>query len=178
MRLKAQRKAIYVAMGLTVLALSGGFALASFGLGGHYSAQQSSATTTIGPVSGLSYNSTSLTMLAASVTNTSCAGPAGCNVTVAGATDCAGGVPGHTGCLLGDWIEQVTLNTTAAANFTGVVQISLFVTANGDVYSGTTFYYHDVSGNARVLITQDFDIGSGGSGPADVTSVSVVASVN
>jgi len=56
MRLKAGRRAIYAAMGLTMLALIGGFSVATFSLGGSTNApQQGSHTTTISSLTGLSW---------------------------------------------------------------------------------------------------------------------------
>jgi hypothetical protein len=175
MRLKAQRRAIYVAMGLTVLALIGGYALATLGLGQTNSVQQGSHTTTIRPVTGLSWDSTTLVGLEVAVTNSSCSPSPGCDVTSTQATDCAGGVPGSAGCLNGDFVEQVVLNTTAGTNLTGVVNITLYVTANGTTYTGLSFYYHDSSGNLRELITQDFGIGNATTGPTPVSAVTVIA---
>jgi len=162
-------------MGFTVLALTAGFALAGLNLGQTSSEQQGSMTTTVGPVTGLTWNSTMLIELGAAVGPSTCTTQlTACNVTLAGATDCAGGLGGAT-CSTGDWVEQVTLVTTAATPFAGIVLINLVVVSGGVYHSGSVSYYTDASGNTQQLITQDFDIGT--STPAPVTTVSVVVSV-
>ena len=178
MRLKTQRKAIYAAMGLTVLALIGGFTLANLSLGGSTnSSQQGSHTTTVTPVTGLMWNSTNLQMLSTTVTNTSgCVAPTGCDVSSSNATVCAGST--HSGaawCLQSDFVEQVALNTTADQPFSGTLQLTVYVTVGGTTYTGETFYFTDSGSNLRQFIFVDFDIGTASSGPAMVTDVTVVA---
>jgi len=175
MRLRTQRKVIYVAMGLTVLALTGGYALASVSLGQSSTAQQGSITTTISPVKGLSADATDLVMVTGSnqPAGTTCSGATPCDVTSGPASDCAGGVAGDTACAIGTWSEEITLNTTGGTPFSGVVNITVYVTVGGTVYTGTTFYYTDSSGNTQESIVQYFGVGA--STPGTVTSVSVVA---
>lgn len=179
MRLKTQRRAIYVAMGLTVLALVGGFTLANLSLGSSSnSSQQGSHTTTVTPVTGLTWNSTELGMLAGSVTNTSgCATPAGCDVSTSNATVCAGSVHAGTWCLQSDFVEQVALNTTADQPLSGTLQLTVYVSAGGTTYVGETFSFTNSGSNHRQFIFVDFDIGTQSSGPAMVTDVTIVATV-
>jgi hypothetical protein len=181
MRLKTQRRAVYVAMGLTVLALVGGYSLASLTLGStSTSTQQGSSTVTVSGVTGLSMNATNLTMTGAQVTNTTdCQETTGCSVTSTGATVCAGST--HVGvpwCSSGDFLEQVVLNTTPNHPFSGTVAVTLFVTAAGTSYQGVTFYFTDATGNAREPITIDFDVGTPTSGPAAVSDLTVIATAS
>lgn len=177
MRLRTQRKVIYGAMGLTLLALIGGYAAASgFGLGGGATSEQQGAqTTTISGVTGLSWVSTSLTMASSSFTNNTCSSGTPCNVTGTPATSCAGGLTGATSCA-GDWVEEVKLTTVANTPFASTVVITVYVdTPTGD-FAGISFYYTQTSSvNAAITITQDFGIGTATSGPGSVTAVSVVA---
>lgn len=177
MRLKTQRRAIYAAMGLTVLALIGGFTLANLQLGPQSNAsQQGSHTTTVSEVTGLTWDATNLTVLATDVTNTTgCASPTGCGVSTSGAIVCAGTTHAGAWCLQNDFVEQVTLNTTAGTPFTGTVELTVYVTAGGTTYTGEPFYFTDSSGNTRQLIAVDFDIGTAAAGPTVVSSVTVVA---
>ena len=179
MRWKTQRKAIYVAMGLTVLALVGGFSVATLSLGASSNAeQQGSHTTSVTSVTGLSWNATTFTELPTAVTNTSgCSTAPGCDVSTSGATVCVGQVAGAGWCGATDFVEQVTLNTTAGTPFSGMVNITLYVTAGGVTYTSATFHYKDSSGNSRELINEDFDIGTTSTGPAMVTDVTVIATV-
>jgi acetylornithine/succinyldiaminopimelate/putrescine aminotransferase len=179
MRLRTQRRAIYAVMGLAVLAMIGGYALASFGMNPPTTVQQGSQTVNIGAVGGLAYESTSLVVLNASLTNTSCASSAAaCNVSGAAATDCAGGVAGASGCLVNDFVEQVVLSTQASTPFSGnfTVQITLYATVGATTYTGHSFYYINKYDTAVThLLTLDFGVGTTATGPGAVTSVSVVA---
>jgi len=175
MRLKAQRSAIYVAMGLSVLALTGGYALAAISMGQSGGAhQQGSVTTTIGQVAGLSMGSVSLVVMTPTngPAGSACNAPAGCDVTSGGVSDCAGGLVGSTTCAVGDFVEQVNITTVVGTAIGGVVAITLYVTSGGSPTAGTTFYYTDTTPAASHTITQDFDIGSV---PASVSAVTVVA---
>jgi len=176
MRLKTRRTAVYAAMGLTVLALTGGFALANIQLGQSNTTQQGSQSTVITSVSGLSWTSTSLVVLEANVVNSSCGNPLSpCSVMGSPVTDCVGGLAGSTGCQIGDFVEQVVLTTTANTPLTAPVHITLYVEILGAVYPGATFYYTDSAGNPAQTITQDFDIGNATNGPAFVSEVTVIA---
>ncbi len=179
MRLKAQRRAIYAAMGLTVLALIGGFTLASLSLGGPASSsEQGSHTTDVTGVQGLSWTATDLNMTAGAVTNTSgCAASSGCDVSTQSAVVCAGST--HTGpwCNASDFVEQVVLTTTFHQSLGGVANITLFLVTSTESYAGETFYFTDSSTNSIETITLDFDIGTASSGPASVTDVTVVVTV-
>jgi len=179
MRLKTQRRAIYAAMGLTVLALTGGFTLAatSLPLGGSNPAQQGSQTTTVAAVNGLTWTSTELQELGGNIVNRTCSFGSPCDVSTTPALDCAGGLPGATGCLSGDFVENVTLTTVAATPFSALsIKITLYVTSLGTTYPGATFYYHDNAGNSAETITLAFDIGIAANGPTMVSSVTVIAS--
>lgn len=178
MRLKAGRTAIYVAMGLTVLALIGGFTLASLTLGSAPTqGQQGSHTTSIGPVTGLTWVSTTVVVLANPASDLECLQGSPCNVGTGTVTPaaCAGGEPGLQ-CDPGDFAENVTLATTAGAPFSGTLEITLYVTnaTNGQIYTGTTFYYTDSPGTAAADIWQVFDIGTSFHGPNPVSAVTVV----
>jgi hypothetical protein len=178
MRLKTQRKAIYVAMGLTVLALVGGYTAANLAIGGSTnSAQQGSHTTNIGQVTGLSWNGTAPTMFESTLTNTSgCASEPGCAVSSSAATVCAGSTHAGTWCAAGDFGEEVVLNTTANSPFAhDPMNITIYVTVGSTVYTGETFYFTDSGSNARELITICFDTGTASAGPAPVSDITVIA---
>jgi hypothetical protein len=174
MKLRTQRRVIYAAMGLTVLSLIGGFALASIQTGSSNSVGQGSQTTTITPVTELVWNSTDMNMSGGSFAV--CAQSSPCNVaTVSPAVSCAGGIPSHTTCAAGDWIEQETLSTVLGQPFpAGGLAITPYFTVGGTTYAGTTLYYTESSDVAAHNIVQDFDLGLNTSAPAAVTSVTVV----
>jgi hypothetical protein len=173
MRLKTQRKVIYATMGLTVLALIGGFGLANLQLGSTNTVQQGSLVTTISPVPGLSWNSTTLLGLQSPVFNTTCSAAHPCNITSASAGDCAGGwIPGDYGCMTGNWVEQIVLSTVPGSHFIGMLGLTVYVTISGTTYPGITYYYTEGSGNNLQTVTLDFDLGSS---PANVTSITLVA---
>jgi hypothetical protein len=178
MGIRMGQKAVYAATAAIVLAMVGGYALATFSTGGTNSVGQGSQTTTVTAVQGLSWTSTSLVELATATVpaGTTCTSAAPCSVSTAGASDCAGGYTGSTTCAVGDFVEQVTLSTVANTAFTGTVQITLTVTGTSGTSSGTTFYYTQSSTtNSVQTIVQDFDIGTSASGPGNVASVTVVA---
>jgi len=162
-------------MAVTVLALIGGYATASIGVGQTYSTYQGSETTTIVSVPGLSWSSTALRGLNSSVSDSpSCSSGTPCSVTAAGAVDCAGGVVNHTGCLSGDFVEEVTLTTVTDTAFPATLKITIYVTTVSSVtYIGTTFYYTQTSPSNSVAqtITQDFDIGPA---PTPISQVTVI----
>jgi hypothetical protein len=174
MRLKTQRTVIYVAMGLTMAALVGGYAAANLAAGVTNSQQQGTHTTSISPVSGLDWSSTTLQM-GGSLGSNSCATAGGCSVTSASVADCDGGVAASPTCGAGTWDENVTLNTVADTPFTGTVQITLYVTVGGTSFVGTTLNYTDASGNTQQSISLVFEVGT--STPGNVTAVTVVATV-
>jgi len=177
MRLKTQRRAIYAAMGLTVLALIGGFTVANLSLGSAPNAiQQGSHTTTIGAVVGISWVSTSLVELVSAASTASCitVGTA-CNVTSTSYSNCTGGLAGSTTCAATDWVEQVTLSTTVGTAINGVANLTLVVVSSGLPHTGTSYFYKDSAPAAATYIVLDFDIGTATNGPAPVTSVTVVA---
>ncbi len=176
MRLKTQRRAIYVAMGLTALALSGGFALASLTLGANTNTSyQGSHTTMVSSVTGLTWNSTELSV-SEGVTNTTGCATSGCSVSTAGAIVCAGSTHSGTWCASSDFVEQVNLSTSASAAFPNhAVNVTVYVVAGGTTYTGETFHFTDGATNDAETILVDFDIGTPASGPAQVTSVTVVA---
>lgn len=175
MRLKTQRRAIYAAMGLTVISLVGGFALASVQLGQTNTTSQGSQTTTITSVPGLGWTSTSLVMLGASVTNSSCGNPVSpCDVSTASVVDCAGGFAGFTGCVAGQWVEQVVLTTTAGTPFGSSINITLYVSNGATITTGIVYDYTDGAGNTAQTIVLDFGIGNMASGPHLVSVLSTV----
>jgi hypothetical protein len=170
-----KRRAYYGATIATMLALTAGFALATVNLGGANSSYQGSQTTTVSAVAGLNYVSTGIAV-ATSFVPTSCTPQSGaCNVAASGATDCVSGT-----CASSDYIETITLQTVAGTAFPapGTVAVTVYVTTTGGTTAGTTqFYSQTVTSNSQVNIVQMFDIGTVSSGPADVTSVTVVATV-
>jgi hypothetical protein len=177
MRLKTQRRTIYVAMGLTALALTGGFALASLSLGGTANTSyQGSHTTMVSAVPGLSWTETELTETGG-VTNTSgCATLPGCNVSAAAATVCAGSTQSGTWCASSDFVEQVVLTTSSSQAFPGyAVNVTIFVVESGNTLTGETFHFTDGATNDVETLTIDFDIGTTSGGPAAVSSVTVIA---
>jgi hypothetical protein len=178
MRLKTQRRAIYVGMGLTVLALVGGFTLANLTLGGTTSSSyQGSHSTTVAAVPGLNWTGTDLNMDTAQVVNTTgCAATTGCDVSSSSAVVCAGSTHSGTWCAAGDFVEQVVFNTTYHKSMGGVANITMFVATTGASYEGETFYFHDTDTNYVENITLDFDIGNT-SVQAPVSDVSVVVTV-
>ncbi len=181
MRLKTQRKVVYAAMGLSVLALTGGFALAAgFGLGGSNAAQQASHVTTVGPAVGLAWKSDSLVLLSAAPSS-DCGGKlAPCDVATVGADNCAGGIS-EDACPAGTWAEEVNLTTIVDTAFTGqaggianTLNITVYLETSTNTYVGQTFFYTQASGaNTLAVITQDFDLGS----PLTVTVTSVTVIV-
>lgn len=179
MRLKTQRRAIYAAMGLTVLALVGGFTLASLTLGGAASSShQGSQTTNVTPVPGLNWTETDLNMTASPVTNTTgCASMSGCNVSTQSAVVCAGSTHSGTWCATEDFVEQVVFTTTYHVSMGGIAKITVFVSTTGQGYAGETFYFSDSATNSIETITLDFDVGTSTGGPAPVTDVTVVVTV-
>lgn len=186
MRLRTQRRVIYATMGLTVLALVGGFAAATLTLGGPTATvQQGSQTTTVTGVTGLSYTSTALVEVT-SAPSGACGSSAAssCDVSATGVASCVGGLAGSTTCAVGDWVEQVSLTTIMDTAFTGnaggighTVEITVYVVTGAGTTAGTSLYYVQTSGsNSAVPIVQDFDIGTSANGPAAVTTVTVIAS--
>ena len=183
MRLKTQRRVVYAAMGLTVLALTGGFALAAnFGVGGSNTSQQGSHSTTVEAVPGVMWTATQLGMGEGSGysvcggTNTSA-----CDVTSTGAANCVGGID-NIGCANTDLVESVTLSTVVGTEFSGAaggvphtVNATLYIaTTTGSYQSGTFFYSETAAPAATSTITLDYDISLTAGGAADVTSVTVV----
>ncbi len=178
MRLKTQRRAIYAVMGLAMLAMIGGYALASFSMNAPTSVEQGSQTISISGVVGLTYNSTSLMIVEANFTGTTCSAATPCNVSGAAAIDCAGGIVGSATCAQNSFVEQVVLTTVASTDFSGngTIHIQLFATVGGTTYTTAPFYYQNSHATATAhTITIDFGVGNTTSGPGAVSSVSVVA---
>jgi hypothetical protein len=163
---------------LTVLALVAGFALATFGFNAPIGVQQGSQTANISPVVGLTFNSMQLVDLQNNLSNRTCSSASPCSVQSQNATDCAGGVTGATGCLKGDFVEEVSLETSATQGFTGTnAEVCLTVDAvvNGATDTGTTFCYTNAAPTQAESIEIFFDVGTSTSGPESVSSVTVVA---
>ncbi len=179
MRLRTPRRAIYAAMGLTVLALIGGFTLASLSLGGSSSSShQGSQTTNVTPIPGLTWTETVLNVTPSAVTNTTdCSTMSGCNISSQSAVVCAGSVDAGTWCNAGDFVEEMILTTTAGTSMGGIAGLTLFVVTSAHTYEGETFYFSDSNSNTAQTITIEFDIGTPASGPAAVQTVTVVGSV-
>jgi hypothetical protein len=176
MRLKTQRKVIYATMGLTVLALIGGFGLANLQLGSTNTVQQGSIVTTVGDVTGVSWTSMTLFPLTADDVNRSCSAVSPCSVTSSSAFDCAGGIAGFAGCQFNNLVERIVLTTVPGSPFAGTLVLTPYVTVNGTTYTGLTFYYTDGSGNSQQNIVLDFGVGNLTVGPGLVTGVTLLAS--
>jgi hypothetical protein len=175
MRIRTTRKVIYAVTALTALALVSGFAVASIAIGGFNTFHQGSHTTVVANITGLNWTSPHLVELSSNVTSSGCTFASPCNVTANSSLECAGGVSGHTGCLAGDFVEQVTLTTVNHVNFTGTLEITMYVSTGSGTDTGTSFYYTQTSHlNGVEDIVQDFDIGSYLTGPGPVAAVSVV----
>jgi len=179
---RTSQRAVYLATAAIVVAMIGGFALAQISIGQTNVSYQGSQTTTVAPVQGLTYVSTDLIQLGASVSNTTCSSGSPCSVTGAGATDCAGGFTGTVGCMVNDYVEQVTLHTDAGVAFVGTVTLTLYVTGTpvggtSATFTGMSFYYtQTLTSNTQQPIVIDFDIGSHLSGPGAVATVTLIAS--
>jgi len=164
-----------------VAAMVGGFALAAITTGGTNTSYQGSQTTTVSNIAGLTWVSTNLIELAATVAPTTCTSGTPCSVTAADAIDCAGGFTGSTGCAQNDYVEQVTISTVPGTAFVGTVTLQLYVTGTpvagvAGTFTGTQFYYTQAStSNSLHSIVIDFDVGTAGSGPGLVGTVSVIA---
>jgi len=178
---RVPQRTVYLVTAAIVVAMVGGFALAQISTGGVNTSYQGSQTTTVSAVQGLSYVSTDLIELGATVVPTTCSQGSPCSVTTVGAIDCAGGFTGSTGCAATDYVEQVTITTDAGVAFVGTVTLTLYVSGTpvGGSYAtftGTSFYYTQVStGNSAQDIVIDFDTGTATSGPGAVATVSVIA---
>lgn len=182
MRLRAGRRAIYAAMALTVLAMTGGYALANVSLGSPANqAEQGAHSTSITPVAELTWASTTLTGLNASVGNTSgCASTTGCDVSSKNATFCDGSTHSGKWCASGDYVEEVVLNTTMGHALAGKVTLRLFLSTTNGTYTGAQFNItNSATGSldSDEPIAIDFDVGSSLGGPAVVTDVTVIAAV-
>ena len=165
-----KRRAYYGATIATMIALTAGFALATVNLGQTNTSYQGSQTTTVSGVAGVTYVSTDLGV-SSGVSSTTCTSGSPCTVTSSGATDCVSGT-----CASSDYIETITLTTTAGTAFAGTVEITVYVTAAGVTTPGATRYYLQPSGsNTAQSIVQVFDIGTVVTGPEAVTSVTVIA---
>ncbi len=171
MRLKAQRTVIYVAMGLTMAALVGGYAAADLQMGSTNSQQQGTHTTSFEPITGATWTSTSLQEVVSTPVYTNCE-TAVCDVTSTSTTSCVGGVAGATACAAGDWVEDVTLSTVTDVNFTHEVVFTLYVNVNGTLFESAASYYDDSSGNSAQSISLLFGVGA--AVPGNVTAVTIV----
>jgi hypothetical protein len=180
MRLKTQRTVVYAVMGLTVLALVGGFVAASLSLGGSPSTSvQGAQGTTVTPVEGLSWVSTTLVVSTGTDTNGCTTAATACDALFGPWHVCASG-----SCYESDWMEEVNLTTIADTPFDGsaggaphTLAITVYVTdASGTAPTGPFYFTQASSTNSPTTITVDFDIGTAESGPSAVTAVDVVAS--
>ena len=179
MRLKTQRKVVYAAMGLAVLAMTSGYALADLSLGNAGTpAQQGSETTQITSVAGLTYSETALTMISGFTNDTGCATSPGCSVASASVTTCVGLTGGSTSaCASGDFAEVVVLTTAPSTPFSGTVTVTMSVSTALGTTIGAPQYYTNAGGTAQ-SISLYFDIGTAAGGPESITSVTVVATAS
>ncbi len=175
MRLKTQRRVIYAATALAVLSLIGGYAVADFSTGSTVSTTaQGSSTTNIGQIPGLSPDGTYLVMAESNATG-NCVSTA-CDVSTTSITICAGGI--QTTTCPNQWVEQIAFFTTASTPFGGIVKLQVYVTSEGQVYSGPVELVKDSAGNMQVYFFLDFNIeNSVTNGTLPVTSVSVTANL-
>ena len=185
---KTSQRIVYLVTAAIVVSMIGGFALATFQLGGQTNASyQGSQTTHITPLPGLSWVSTDLTVVPNSVTYDTCgaSSAAACDVTSTAQILCVGSF-NATQCAPSDFVEQVTLTTVVSTLFYGTtgpvtVVLTTFVTGTPSVgtqgtYAGPAVYFTESAApTSAVNIVLDFDIGAASTGPGQVSSVSVVA---
>ncbi len=177
-RLRVPRRTVYAVTGLALLALISGYALATLTLAPSIGVQQGSQTSTISSVVGLTFNGTQLVDLANAVANRTCSSTDPCSVESQNATDCAGGVSGATGCVAGDWVEEVSLETSASQRFTASnaeVCLTVDVVVNGTTETGTTFCYTNAAPAFAESIEIFYGVGAPSASPESVSSVTVVA---
>jgi len=187
---KVSQRAVYLATAAIVLAMVGGFALATMALGGTSTSYQGSQTTTVTSLPGLNWNFTTLTQVNVS---TQFAQPCGttaataCDVTTVAKAVCAGSFSASL-CVSGDYIEQVNLTTVTHTPFFGatypvVVSFTMSVTGTPfggtqGTYQGAPVYFTETASNTITYIALDFDVGGLAHGPGSVTSVSVVVTAS
>ena len=183
---KASQRAVYLVTGLIVASMIGGFALADLSLGGApSSSSQGGQTTNVGPIQGLTWESTNLTAvptLGSGSVFTTCSLASPCNLITSGFTVCAGGFTGFTGCSVSDFVEQVNLSVSKTTQTPPEVALTVFVTGapvggGSSTVQGVTAYFEEtgvVPPTATEFILIDFDIGSVLSGPGSVSTVSVI----
>lgn len=171
-----RRKAYYVATIAAMVALTAGFALATFGLGGTNTVFQGSQTTTVSSVAGLTWSDTKIVELGSAIASSACTTQGSpCSLTTSGATECAGGAGA---CAANDFVEQVTISTVVGtAIAANPLSLTMYIVIGGATSTGTTYYYSQTStSNTLETVIIDYDIGTQASGPGVVTSVSVIAS--
>lgn len=184
---KLSQRTVYLVTAAIVAAMVGGFALADMSLGATNTSYQGSQSTTVMPVSGLSYVSTNVSMVPTGATFGGCtvlATP--CDVHASGYTLCVGGFAGFTTCAVGNFVEQVTLLVSQTVQFPasafgatppGAVALSVYVTGSPGVVAGaTTYFFESVlpPATSPEFIVLDFDVG-GPSGLGAVTAITVIA---
>ncbi|HYA70891.1 MAG TPA: hypothetical protein VEH28_05950 [Thermoplasmata archaeon] len=189
---KVTQRAVYLATAAIVVAMVGGFALATMALGGTNPSYQGSQTTNVTSLPGLTWLATKLSAVnttTAYTTPCTTAATACIITTTAGATLCVGsftGAYGTASCGSGDFVEEVTLTTVANALFyggTGPVTITLTTYVTGTPVGGTAgtyagpafFLTENAAPTAAQHIVLDFDIGISSAGPGAVSTISVVA---
>lgn len=181
---KISQRAVYLVTGVIVASMVGGFALATMSLSGATNAShQGSQTTTVSSVAGLTWNYTNVSVVggAAAVTNPCEVLTSACVVTSTSYTICAGAFSDLLTCSPGDFVEQVTLTTVRGTAFPATVALTVYVTGTPiggsglTTFAGPTAYFTDTAPLVTTYIVLDFDIGTSGTGPGAVSSVSVVA---
>jgi hypothetical protein len=179
MRLKTQRKAIYAAMGLMVISLIGGFALAAVPLGQTATSAQGSESIEITAVTGLNFLGASLNYSAGPVPAHCTDVSTPCDLGTNSYYNCTGGVLGSSICATGDWIEMVVFNTTHAATLpAGTLTVMPEFTVGGVPYSEGPLYFTQSSNTAVNTFTLYFDLGPESGSPAALSSVNIAMSVN
>jgi hypothetical protein len=193
MNSRTSQRTVYLVTAAIVASMVGGFALANITLsGGTNTSYQGSQTTTISPVSGLTWLSTNLSVVP---TATTFSGPclslkSPCDVDLTGYILCLGGFPTSASCNAGDFVEQVNLSISNVVHFpasaygptpTGAVALSIYVTgtpigqSSGTFAGLTTYFVESVLPATPEVLTLDFDIGVIPTGPGAVTAISVIA---
>lgn len=175
MRLKTQRRAIYAAMGLTVISLIGGFAIASVQLGGSATSAQGTQSVTVTNIAGLTFDRAGINVSDGGMQ--SCVyGGIPCDIGAGNVTTCIGGVTGSTDCAAGEWVEQVTFSTVAlTAMSPDNVTISGVYTVGGTPMQSQSVL--DIIQNSDThghVLTIDFDLGSDTGVPGSITGINVV----
>jgi len=168
MRLKTQRKMIYATMGLTVLALVGGFAAAALTAPGNTSNQNGFSFTAPG---NTIYSGTTPTENLAFTTPSSCTAGGGTVTAPGAATSSSVYVAGQVACLGGaDWFEDFSFTSNAVGGATA--PSDTFAISCGTFATVTvTVAYTGLVGADHVTTDIFYEVGTSGSSVACAISV-------